>query len=317
MKKITLYSTVVLSLALGAMANAQDITGDRLDIGTGHTLSGTGATIAGGATNATANDYSSIGGGLENTNKCIYGVIAGGGGNFIDYSWASAVGGGIGNRITGGGPCVIAGGEGNIASGEYTTVGGGIGNVAQGDLAVVGGGNGNASTGFASTVSGGRYNTASEVGSTVPGGIGALANKWSQMAFSGGSFSDLGDAQTSIYVLRNHTTDTNLTELFLNGADATERMVLANDSTWTFDILVTSRSTTNSGGYQITGVIENVSGTTAIVGSVTKTVLAEDVPTWDVTVSADDTNDALVIKVNGDNTAIRWVATVRTVEVKN
>ena len=66
------------------------------------------------------------------------------------------------------------------------------------------------------------------------------------------------------------------------------------------------------------GVIENVSGTTALVGTLTKITLGEDAPAWDANAEADNTNDALVIKVSGAaSTTIRWVATVRTAEVAN
>ncbi|HJZ69336.1 MAG TPA: hypothetical protein VKF81_14530 [Blastocatellia bacterium] len=48
-----------------------------------------------------------------------------------------------------------------------------------------------------------------------------------------------------------------------------------------------------------------------------KQVLGANDPFWDVNVEADDTNDALVIKATGvGSTTIRWVATVRTVEVQ-
>jgi hypothetical protein len=43
--------------------------------------------------------------------------------------------------------------------------------------------------------------------------------------------------------------------------------------------------------------------------------LGEDDVAWDVRVVADDTNDALVIQVNGNGDLILWVANVRTVEV--
>jgi hypothetical protein len=49
----------------------------------------------------------------------------------------------------------------------------------------------------------------------------------------------------------------------------------------------------------------------------TKTTLGEDDPVWDVDVVADNVNDALVIKgfSNTSSDTIRFVATVRTVEV--
>jgi hypothetical protein len=95
-------------------------------------------------------------------------------------------------------------------------------------------------------------------------------------------------------------------------------MTIPTGATWTFEIQVAARSSGgNSAGYLFSGVIENVSGTTAIVGTINKTVLADDAGTWDANVLADNTNDALIIQVNGDNTSVRWVATVRTTEVKN
>ena len=64
------------------------------------------------------------------------------------------------------------------------------------------------------------------------------------------------------------------------------------------------------------GVIYNNGGTTALVGTPTITVLGEDTAAWDVTISADDTNDALDIQVIGENSkTIRWVGTIRMAQV--
>ncbi len=72
----------------------------------------------------------------------------------------------------------------------------------------------------------------------------------------------------------------------------------------------------SSAGYQVAGVIRNIGGVTAFVGTPIKTVLGENVAGWDVQVEAEDTLDALVVKVQGSNGAtIRWVTSVRTVEV--
>ena len=106
--------------------------------------------------------------------------------------------------------------------------------------------------------------------------------------------------------------------MFLNGSNA--RMVLPNDSTWAFDILLVARRTNandESAAYQVLGCIDrNASaGTTAIVGSITKTVIAEDTAAWDIDVDADTTNGSLRIRVTGEaSKTINWVAHVRTVE---
>ena len=92
---------------------------------------------------------------------------------------------------------------------------------------------------------------------------------------------------------------------------------MTTNSTWTYDALLTGRTAGGrSAGYQIRGVIENNEGTTALVGSPLLTTLAEDMPEWDATLEADNAKEALVVRVTGAAaTTIRWVATVRTVEV--
>lgn len=126
-------------------------------------------------------------------------------------------------------------------------------------------------------------------------------------------------AQTSYVVSACETTDATQTEMFI-GDVTNARISIPSGQTYLFDILIVGRSITNSdgGGYRIEGVIENTSGTTALVGSITKTVLAEDNASWDVTAEADNTNDALAIKVTGVSSHdIRWCAKATLVEIEN
>ena len=68
--------------------------------------------------------------------------------------------------------------------------------------------------------------------------------------------------------------------------------------------------------YLITGGIDNNAGTTALVGSVTTTTVAEDTAAWDVTATADDTNDGINVLVTGEaSKTIRWVARAEIAEV--
>jgi hypothetical protein len=149
---------------------------------------------------------------------------------------------------------------------------------------------------------------------TVPGGAGAQATHFGEFAYASGLFNTPGDAQTSVYVLRNSVSGSNSSELFLDGA--TQRLTLADNRTVTFDILVVGRSTFGtSAGYQFRGVIKKYSGTTSIVGGVSKTTIAEDDAAWDANVTADNANSALKITVTGSGLlASYWVASVRTVE---
>ena len=134
-----------------------------------------------------------------------------------------------------------------------------------------------------------------------------------------GNFSTAGDARTRTLVLRQTTTNASPAKMYLNGSSL--QMVLANDSTWHFEIHVVARRTDaddESAGYRITGVIDRngSAATTALVGTTTTTVEAEDTSAWNVAVSADTTDGALAITVTGETSkTIRWVAFVRTVEV--
>ena len=259
-----------------------------------------------GSTNRVTDHYGTVDGGKNNQ--------AGDGDGNVSNRTCATVGGGQSNSASGS-YATIGGGSGNSAIGSGATVGGGELGWVTGTDATVGGGYSNAAEGAYATVGGGWDNTANAMYATVPGGRAAQASYYGQMAYASGKFSSSGDAQTSIYVLRNTTSDAAETELFLDGTD--DRLIVFSDRTLTFHILVVARSSGGaSAGYHIYGVIENVDGNTTSIGTPTVTTLGEDVAGWAVAVEANDTYDALIIKVTGAlDTSIRWVATVRTVEV--
>lgn len=288
--------------------------------------------IGGGNLNYVGGWGGTIGGGLGNfvSGISMASTIAGGEANAIRaYAFRSTIGGGFANEMFGRDTefCTIAGGAQNIIQprgpgfdSQGDTIGGGMNNTNSGGYgATIAGGTDNYIGGRnpASTISGGQANTIPDnvQYATIPGGYQAVARRYGQFAHASGQFASAGDAQTSTYICRANTTDATVTEIFLDGAG--ERMVLPANATWTFDILVTGRTPgAASAGYQLRGVIENNGGTTALIGTVNKTILAEDTAAWDVTAVADDTNDALIIRVTGAAGAdIRWVASVRTVEV--
>jgi hypothetical protein len=152
-------------------------------------------------------------------------------------------------------------------------------------------------------------------------GLNSVSNLYGGWAHASGTFANDGDAQTRVLVLRTQTTNATVTEMFLDGTGGTQRMVLADDTTWAFRILVSARRTdanNESAVYQFVGGIDRnaTAGTTAIVGTVSKTVVAEDTAAWDVTVNADTTNGSLRIQVTGQAAkTIRWVARAELVEV--
>lgn len=190
--------------------------------------------------------------------------------------------------------------------------------------AAISGGWGNSVEGAYGSIGGGYRNSISQEAScaTIPGGLQAKASNNGQLTHAsggfGGSFGSAGEAQTSVFVLRRETTNNLPNELFLDGEEA--RITLIAKSTWTFGILVTARSEAGqSAGYQLRGVIQrDAADNTSLISAPSTTVLAEQNAAWNVTVEADDTAEALVVKVTGSPSEpgkIRWVATVRTSEV--
>lgn len=135
------------------------------------------------------------------------------------------------------------------------------------------------------------------------------------IVLSSGPFS-FGDAQAHQALLRGTTTNSTLTELTSPG-----RLTLPSTRACGFSILLTARDTSSGQGaaYKFEGGIKRTgagAGTTALVGSVTKTVLGEDVSAWDATVDADTTNGALRIQVTGETSkTINWVAYCTLLEV--
>lgn len=149
-------------------------------------------------------------------------------------------------------------------------------------------------------------------------GYGGRINWNGERVMCNGYLVDWGDAQSRETVIRATTTNNTPTEMTgYNG----QRLTLANDTTFTFEVVVTARrsdANDESAGYILTGVIDRnaAANTTALVGSVTKTVLGEDTAAWDVDATADTTNGALKISVTGENSkTIGWVACVRIVQV--
>jgi len=154
-------------------------------------------------------------------------------------------------------------------------------------------------------------------------GLGTNASIFGSKAFANGSFATAGDAQYGLYVLRNITTTATPTQLFLDGVAGVQRIVVGNNSVWTFDILVTARRTDavgGGGGWRFVGVIRKdaTAGSTTFVGTPSKTVIGETDTPWDAAVTANTTNGDLAVTVTGEAAkTIRWVATVQSAQVTN
>ncbi len=253
--------------------------------------------------------YSSILGGSDNRISSIYSSVAGGANNLV-YGDYSQIGGGSGNKV--GDP------SSSSSSFGYNTIAGGLQNLVIGLGATIAGGGGNTASGLWSSALGGHFNTATgEVSVAV--GQQAVGRLFGQLAHSAGRFASDGDAQSSEYVLRGTTINGGPGSLSLDGSG--RWLTIPVGATLQFDIQVTARNAAgDSAGFRINGVIKNVAGTTSFVGSPTADHTWRDpgASTWTASVSAADVDDTLQVFVGSGLPAnpIRWVATVRTTEVK-
>jgi hypothetical protein len=283
--------------------------------GADNTASGAESTIGGGLQNTANRQYSTVGGGVQNTANSIESTIGGGNDNTANGG-TSTIGGGWHN-VAGGGWSTIGGGMQNTASASNSTVGGGGGNSASNISSTVGGGNSNIASGENSTISGGYLNRANSEQSTISGGYYAVTDKYGQNAYASGRFTSNGDAQTSLFVVRNETTDDSWTELYLDGTDATERMLLNDQDIWTFRALVVGGSDdhTHYASYEITGFIERHGGYINIRG-VTTTVIYETSSSYDAIGALLGGTWGLGIIVKGDAAVtMRWVARVEVAQL--
>lgn len=205
----------------------------------------------------------------------------------------------VGRDNTASGANSFAAGYLNTASGDTSTTTGNV-NTASGSISAVIGGDQSTASGYGSWVIGGRSVTSANFGQGSWGGIGDGLSKSSVMSVTG------------------LTSDATPTNLMCDGSGGGNRMVIPNDRMWVFSMLVAGTDPANGqfAGYEIKGVISNIAGTVALVGAITKTVIAEVNAAWDVDVVADDTNNALVVVVTGEAArGIRWLAAVTVAEL--
>lgn len=251
-------------------------------------------------------DYQVVAGGRNNKARPNYGAICGGSSNDVGTSDVYGfIGCGLNNESSGSGYNAITAGAFNlIISGTYNFIGGGTRNKIR--SSTYGG------------ILGGAYGRV--------GGAGSGDAEQGKLVYATGRFStsfDGGEAQMGIRVLRAVTTDA--TQKAMTAGDTTTeqnynqvKLFYAN-SAQAFRALIVARRTdadNESAGYEITGVVDNNSGTMAFVGTPTVTVLAEDTAAWDVTVDIDTTNNRMRFLVTGEaSKTIKWVATVYTTEV--
>ena len=152
-----LVAAVLVGLTSKSIA-ATDVTGTRLNVGQGHTLTGTLATIAGGETNKATTNYAVILGGFKNTAS----------------GFGSMIGGGLENIVTSSN-AVIVGGYENTNTAHTGFIGAGYFNVNEGNFgasAIVAGYVNRNKGAFATIAGGGANHIGTNAGASTYGGDG-------------------------------------------------------------------------------------------------------------------------------------------------
>jgi hypothetical protein len=278
----------------------------------GNTASGTYSTVSGGLSNTASTYGATVGGGSANTASSSYSTISGGSSNTSSGS-RSTVGGGFSN-IASGSYSTVAGGRSNTTSGTSSAIVGGRLNTASASYSTIGGGYNNKACFTGSTVAGGQNNIACSSNSTVIGGVLAKATKYGEVSHAAGYFGAHGDAQHTVLVARDSTTDATANQvLFLDGSF--QRLTIPAETTWMFTIkLAAHNDTDNDGGWWFFrgGIRRDASNNTSLIGTVFEEYSKDsNISSATASVVADDTNEALEIRVTGvAGKNIRWVAVV-------
>jgi hypothetical protein len=211
-----------------------------------------------------------------------------------------------------------------VASGGYSVISGGLQNTASGNYAVAAGGELCLSQGAYSHTSGFKAQALH---------IMSRAHGWGAIGFAKGvdalGLSDTYNTpettapQASRQVLACKTTNATPTVLTADNAAlaSTNSHTIRANSIYYFTVYVAA-GVTGAGNAKVWrlegGIKRGVGvGTTALIGAVTKNVVAADAgaSTWDVAVTADTTNGCLVVTGTGQAaTSINWASLVTSVQ---
>jgi hypothetical protein len=135
------------------------------------------------------------------------------------------------------------------------------------------------------------------------------------LAHAAGQFAAQGDAQRARFVMRNKTTTNAAVELFLDGSATRLTIPSGKYLTGTINIAGIKSDGSAAASYIRQFSIKNVAGTTSLVGTV-NTIGTDEAASTSISITANDTNDALKVEVTGiASETWRWVAAVDVVEV--
>lgn len=149
-------------------------------------------------------------------------------------------------------------------------------------------------------------------------GLDAKSSTFAQTSFSGGKFATTGDAQYSVYHLRQKTVTDSPKEMFLDGIS--KRLFIEVGMTWNFDIKLTAHNFNDgtTAVWNIRGGIERMFSDeeAKLIGQPTIENCGQS---WslDSDIEVVAANNALTIRVSGlNNKTIYWYATVSASEIQ-
>jgi len=117
-------------------------------------------------------------------------------------------------------------------------------------------------------------------------------------------------------VLAGQTTDATPTEIYLN--DGTGKIEIASGATAKFKATVVCTDGTDTAAFNVTGIIQNVAGTTSLIGTnIIETIAEDSGSVWSQAITAEDSADYLKIVVTGEaSKTIDWTVFMDVSEVK-
>jgi len=275
-----------------------------------NTVSGEQSAAMAGYDNIAGSDNAFLGGGIDNTitaggYSCC--SIVGGRDNVLNSSHYQFIGGGRSNSVTGQYSGIMGGYTNSIPSSQYSSIVGGQNNTINDGPGFIGGGESNTVDGGYAYITGGSYGVAKHVGSS---------------AHAAGRFSANGDAQLHRVPMMSRTTDGGTYVMgprhSAPNANATNLIVINANQTVRFEanIVAKEQGSTNSNSYKITGLIVRDGSNNTTLKWFSPVTEYEDIVGCSVDAAADDTNEALQIRVTGvAATDIRWVCRLQTEEV--
>ena len=260
--------------------------------------SGTNSVILGGQSN-TASNTNSISGGNSSTASGSQSVA------LINGTASNTSSVAIGSNVTASGASSISiGSDNSVASGDYAVVLG-YNHTASGQA------------GFCAGIG----NVANAGRSTALGSNSHVFGIYGRFVYASGQEGTAGDAQKSLFVLHERTTNGTATTLTTDSSAAStnNQVILSNQSAYRFKGTIVGKQSgsTNAAAWDIDGFIvrgANAAATTLYVSNVT---LVQTPQTWGTpTLTADTTNGGLQVQVTGaTSTNIQWTCTIETTEV--